>query len=123
MKPKVLFIEDDGDQIVLYGKKFGMEGFEFMSAIDGPAGIAAAKEKKPDLIFLDILLPGENGLEVLKKLKKDPATKPIPTVLFTNLSDKISRKKSKEMGAAGYFVKTDISLNDLVGWAKEHVTF
>lgn len=121
MRPKVLFIEDDFSQVGLYGKKFEMEGFEFMSAGDGKEGMAAAKEKQPDLIFLDILMPGENGLEVLKKLKKDKTTKGIPTILFTNLSDKISRKKSKEMGAVDFLVKTDISLNDLVVKAREHL--
>lgn len=119
MKAKILFIEDDPNQIIIYKTKFKTEGFGVAHAWDGVEGMKAAKGKKPDLIFLDILLPGENGLEVLKKLKKDEATKHIPTVLFTNLSDKITRKEALKMGAVGYFVKTDVSLNDLITFTKK----
>jgi two-component system alkaline phosphatase synthesis response regulator PhoP len=98
-----------------------LEGFEFFYAGNGAEGMIAAKNKKPDIIFLDILLPDENGLEILKKLKKDETTKDISTVLFTNLSDKISREEGIKLGAVDYFVKTNISLNDLVSWARKHV--
>jgi CheY-like chemotaxis protein len=121
MKQKVLFIEDDCDQIVLYKTKFELEGFDFLCANTGTEGIALAKEKKPGLIFLDIIMPEQNGLDVLKKLKKDEDTKGIPTVLFTNLSDKDSREKGIKLGAVDYFVKTDITLKDLIRWTKENI--
>ncbi len=121
MKPRVLFIEDDRDQVNLYKIKFELEGFDFFYAYEGAGGVAAAKDKNPGIIFLDILMPDENGLEVLKKLKNDPETKKIPTVLFTNLSDKNSREEGIKMGAVGYLVKTDISLKDLIAWTKEHI--
>jgi len=121
MKSKVLFIEDDRDQLSLYKIKFELEGFDFLSACNGTEGIAIAKENKPGLIFLDILMPDENGLDVLKKLKKDEDTKGIPTVLFTNLSDKDSREEGMKLGAVDYFVKTDITLKDLIRWSKENI--
>ena len=119
MKPRVLFIEDDRDQISLYKTKFELEGFDFLCAGSGTEGLAIAKEKPPGLIFLDILLPDENGLEVLKKLKKDEDTKGIPTVLFTNLSNK--REEGMKLGAIDYLVKTDITLKDLIRWTKENI--
>ena len=120
-KPKVLFIEDDEDQTAIYKAKFELEGFECLCACNGTEGMAAAKEKQPGLIFLDIILPGENGLEILKRLKKDDVTKGIPTVLFTNLSNKSSREEGRKLGAVDYFVKTDISLKELVEWARRNV--
>jgi len=122
MKPKVLFIEDDPNQVDLYKTKFELEGFDFSYAENGADGMLAAKKKKPKLIFLDILLPDENGLEILKKLKNDEVTKGIPTILFTNLSDKISRDEGIKMGAVDFFVKTDITLSDLVDCARKYVS-
>jgi Response regulator containing CheY-like receiver, AAA-type ATPase, and DNA-binding domains len=119
MKPRVLFIEDDRDQVSLYKIKFELEGFDFLNAGNGTEGMAMAKEKEPGLIFLDILLPDQNGLEVLKKLKKDAGTKEIPTVLFTNLSNK--REEGIKLGAIDYLVKTDITLKDLIRWTRENI--
>jgi CheY-like chemotaxis protein len=121
MKPIVLFIEDDKDQISIYKTKFELEGFVFCHAANGSDGIAAAKANRPNLIFLDLVLPDENGLDVLKKLKRDDDTKDIPTVLFTNLSNQSSREQGEKLGAIGYLVKTDINLKDLIYWAKENV--
>jgi DNA-binding response OmpR family regulator len=122
MKPRVLFIEDDFNQAVLYKTKFQLEGFEFLRAENGKEGLAMAREKNPDLIFLDILLPDESGIEVMKRLKADEKTKVIPTAFLTNLSDRISHDEGVGMGAVDYFVKTNISLKDLVAWAKTHAT-
>jgi Response regulator containing CheY-like receiver, AAA-type ATPase, and DNA-binding domains len=121
MKPRVLFIEDDRDQVNLYKTKFELEGFDFLYAYNGTEGMVIAKEKKPGLIFLDILMPDENGLEVLKKLKKDKDTKEIPTVLFTNLSNKTSREEGMKLGAVDYLIKTDITLKDLIRWTRENI--
>lgn len=120
MKPIVLFIEDDPEQVVLYKTKFEMEGFKVFFADNGTDGVAMAKEKKPGLIFLDVLLPHENGLDILKKLKKDELARGIPTVLFTNLSNKNTRDEGLRHGAVDFFVKTDITLKELVAWAKKN---
>jgi len=118
MKPTVLFIEDDNDQVILYKTKFELEGFNFFSASNGTDGLALAREKQPGLIFLDIILGDESGLDVLKNLKKEKDTKDIPTALFTNLSTKSSREEGRKLGAIAYFVKTDISLKELVQWTR-----
>jgi len=121
MKSKVLFIDDDRDQINVYKSKFELEGFDFFYAENGTEGIALAKEKKPRLIFLDVIMPDESGLEVLKKLKKDVDTQGIPVVIFTNLSNKSSREDAIRFGAVAYLVKTDITLKDLIDWTKENI--
>lgn len=121
MKPTVLFIEDDKDQVALYKTKFELEGFDFLFAYNGKEGLAIAKQQQLGLIFLDIILPGENGLEILKQLKKDAKTKNIPVVLFTNLSNENSKEEGKKLGAIDYVVKTDISLKELILMAKENI--
>ncbi len=121
MKPTVLFIEDDKDKVSLYKTKFELEGFDFLFAYNGAEGLIIAKQQQPGLIFLDIILPEMSGLEILKQLKKDVKTKNILVVLFTNLSSESSKEEGKKLGAIDYLVKTDISLKELVQWAKANV--
>ena len=121
MKPTVLFIEVDKDQLSLYKTKFELEGFDFLFAYNGAEGLIIAKQQQPGLIFLDIILPEMSGLEILKQLKKDVKTKNILVVLFTNLSSESSKEEGKKLGAIDYLVKTDISLKELVQWAKANV--
>lgn len=119
MKPKILLIEDDKDQVVLYKTKFEMEGFNFIFACDGPDGLTIAERERPDLIFLDIILFKMNGLEVLRQLKNNPKTKDIPVVLFTNLSKEGLAEEGKKLGAIGYVIKTDVTLKELTRMARE----
>ena len=77
------------------------------SASGGEQGLAIAKEQKPDVILLDIIMPKLNGLDVLKTLKQDNDTKNIPVFLLTNLPQECSGDKAKELGAAGYMVKAE----------------
>ena len=108
-KIKVLLIEDDPDQIVLYQTKFNLEGLETVIAKNGAEGIVRAKQDKPQVILLDIVMQDMDGIEVLKRLKQDSATKDIPVLLFTNLTTKELVEKGKELGAAAYMVKTEFT--------------
>lgn len=119
MKPKILLIEDDKNQVNLYKTKFMLDGFDFVSAYDGPGGLAIAAQKRPDLIFLDIILPGMNGIEVLRQLKNNPKTKDVPVVLLTNLTKKKLFEEGKKLGAVSCVVKTDITLKELAQMATE----
>ncbi len=114
LKPTILLIEDDPDQIFMYQSKFELEGFEFVSTRKGVEGIELAKTKKPDIILLDLVLIAESGLDVLGKLKQHPATKGIPVVILTNLVNKEAMDKAKELGAADFIVKTDIMPGEVV---------
>lgn len=113
-KPTVLLIEDDPDQILMYRTKFELEGFLFLSTQKGRDGIELAKTKHPDLILLDLVLIGENGLDVLRQLKRNDATKNIPAVILTNLVKNDAVEKAQELGAADFLVKTDIVPSDIV---------
>jgi len=88
--PKILLIDDDLDflnatEIVLRSKS----KYEVITATDGNTGLAKAKEEKPDLILLDIIMPVEDGFAAAKKLKADPELQDIPVVLLTSFSQRL----------------------------------
>ncbi|MBI4711191.1 MAG: response regulator [Candidatus Omnitrophica bacterium] len=82
-KKKILFIDDEPDQIMMISLRLKKNGYAVISAMDGEQGLKKASEEKPDLILLDVLMPGIDGLEVCRRLRKDPATKHIPIVATT----------------------------------------
>lgn len=104
----VLLIEDDPDQIFLYQSKFELEGFTFLSSRRGEEGIWLAQTNKPDVILLDLVLIAENGLDVLEQLKKNSQTQHIPVIVLTNLVKTEAMERAKNLGAAGFLVKTDV---------------
>jgi CheY-like chemotaxis protein len=89
----------------MYSEYLSANGIETITATDGKSGIKIAKEQKPNVIFLDIIMPRYNGLDVLKDIKNDTDLKNIPVFLLTNLPAESSSPKAKELGAAGYLVK------------------
>lgn len=114
----ILLVEDDPMLTELYQTKLEMEGYEVSIATDGEAGLAAAKEKKPDLILLDIMLPKLNGFEVLKALKADKKTAKVPVMVLTNLGGEkadTDKKLALSLGAAEFLVKTFHLPDDIVG--------
>jgi len=118
-KLKILFIEDDPDQIFLYQSKFGLEGFEFFSVRTGAEGLELAKTKKPDLILLDLVLIAESGVDVLADLKKDPTTESIPVVILTNLVQEEVIEKTKKLGAVDFIVKANMMPSEVVQRVRE----
>lgn len=120
-KTKILIIEDDTFLSGLYATKFNMEGFEVFSSTDGEAGIKLAKEKKPDLILLDIILPVKDGFEALRELKKEATTKAIPVILLTNLSQKEDVKKGLQNGAVDYLIKAHFMPSEVVEKVKKYI--
>lgn len=110
---KVLIVEDE--QTLLKTIEFAVKdkGYETLTAMDGEEASRIIKEEKPDAILLDILLPKKNGLDVLKEMKDDEETADIPVLLLTNLSDEESISQGVALGARGYFVKADMSLDEV----------
>jgi CheY-like chemotaxis protein len=104
---KVLLVEDDDMMLRMYKKVFTFGGFEVIVAENGEDGLARAKETKPDLIILDVMMPKMNGLELLDKLKDDPKLKQIPTVMLTNLGMDHEIKKALDRGALLYLIKNE----------------
>ena len=115
----ILFIEDEPSLQKTFGEILKQEGYEVVSALDGETGLRLVKEKKPDLILLDLILPEMNGFDVLKKIKEDPEIKEIPVIVLTNLEGVADVDKAIELGATTYLVKAQYNLEEVVGKIKK----
>lgn len=105
-KIHILMIDDDPMIQRLFGGQFSKRGVEMLYAHDGGEGREAARRLTPDLILLDYRLPGETGIEVLRRLKSEEQTKHIPIVMLTNEDIPIEGQNHiKEFGAEAYFHK------------------
>jgi two-component system phosphate regulon response regulator PhoB len=102
---RVLIIEDEKDLAELLAFNLQKEGFEATSVHDGKLGLERALADLPDLILLDLMLPGLLGTEVCKALRKDPSTAHIPIIMITAKGDEIDRVVGFEVGADDYIVK------------------
>ncbi|MEK7063172.1 MAG: response regulator [Patescibacteria group bacterium] len=102
---RVLYIEDEKFFATTVDKVLTQAGYSVQLSADGEAGVKVAREWKPDLILLDLLLPKIDGFEVLKQLKADLSTKPIPVVVLSNLNSEADVKKATDLGAKNFFVK------------------
>ncbi|MDA0372741.1 MAG: response regulator [Planctomycetota bacterium] len=105
MERTVLIIEDEKLIIVSTQMVLEAAGFRVESAVNGEEGIQKAKSLRPDLVLLDIMMPGIDGWETLTRLKRDPETSGIPVIIFTAREHARGHQKSSEMGAADYFRK------------------
>lgn len=120
-KAKILIIEDDKFLLKLYSEKLRREGFEVLESLTGEEGLNKVFIEKPDLVILDLILPGKNGFEVLSEMKLNPKTKNIPVIILTNLGQESDIKKGLELGAVAYLVKTEFSMNQLPELVKEYL--
>lgn len=115
----ILFIEDELALQKTFSEVLNQEGYKVMSALDGELGLRLAKQKKPDLILLDLILPKVHGFEILKELKGDEATKDIPVIVLTNLEGVGDIEKALELGATTYLVKATYSLEEVIAKIKK----
>ena len=120
MQRTVLIIEDEKLIIVSTQMVLEASGFQVQSAMNGEEGISKARQLKPDLILLDIMMPGIDGWETLTRLKRDPETSGIPVVIFTAREHSRGHQKSAEMGAADYFRKP-FEPDELIELVEKHI--
>ena len=117
---KVLLIEDDVRVRELYELVLKMDEYQVVTAETGEDGLEKATSENPDLIFLDIRLPGMNGLEVLEHLRQDEKTASIPVVILSNLDDEKTISRGVSLGALEYVVKSRITPQDLSKRVKDY---
>lgn len=102
---RVLIIEDDKDILNLVAWHLKAADYEVLKAEDGVSGLDVALREKPDLIILDLMLPGMDGLDVCKSLKRNKETGPIPIIMLTARGEEADRIVGLELGADDYVVK------------------
>ncbi len=118
---KVLIIEDDPFVQRFYKRLFDATNHVTDIAGSGEEGFEKAKTMLPNLILLDIMMPGMNGLEVLEKIKGESILKDIPIVMLTGLSDTETVKKAAALGASGFLIKSEIDPKDLITSVDKYV--
>jgi len=104
-RKKILLIDDEPEVIETVKFLLNLKNFDVVDARDGVEGLAKAREEKPDLILLDIMLPSMNGYEVCANLKRDPETSDIPVLFLTARDDTDSVMRAHRAGADDYIVK------------------
>lgn len=104
-KPKLLLIEDEEDIAALIKLQAEIAGYKMIVEVDGLNGLHAVEREKPDLVILDIMLPGMSGLDVCRKIKTDPELKNIPVIMLSAKSEELDVVLGLELGADDYVNK------------------
>jgi DNA-binding response OmpR family regulator len=102
---KILVVDDEPDVVVIISRMLKGLGYDVITASDGEVALEKLKGEKPDLVTLDIMMPGMNGYEVLKSIRKDPETSHIPVLMVSVKDDKEDIVKGLEIGANDYMTK------------------
>ncbi|MBU0458755.1 response regulator [Patescibacteria group bacterium] len=115
-KKKVLIVEDEKPLAHALELKLSHEGFETQIVSDGAQALEKAKEFKPDIILLDLIMPCMDGFTFLEELKKEGAKTAV--IVLSNLGQDEDRKRAEEYGVKGYFVKANTPISDIVKQVK-----
>ncbi|MFA6552963.1 MAG: response regulator [Patescibacteria group bacterium] len=121
MVQKVLIIEDDLSLLKIYTNKLKLNGFEVSMATTGDEGVRKAKVERPNIILLDLILPGQDGFQVLQMLKNSAETNTVPVIIMSNLAQPSDKKRAADLGAVDYLVKSDISLVDMITKVRQYI--
>jgi two-component system cell cycle response regulator DivK len=119
-RPKVLCVDDDHDQRLLLSFLLERKGIDVRTAYDGAEGVAIAQEWLPDLILMDLMMPGVDGFEATKKLRADPRTAHIPVLALTAYGEEKMQEKAEAVGMDGFVLKTILPA-DLSDVLREHL--
>ncbi len=114
MEQTILIVEDDKFLRELISRKLACEKFRIEEAIDGEEGLKKITESKPDLILLDLILPGLDGFEVLERVKDNPSTSSIPVLILSNLGQRDEIERGLKLGAVDFLVKAHFTPEEIV---------
>lgn len=112
--PHILIIDDDQTQLDLFSAAFKIKGIEVQTADTGERGLTIARTWHPDLILLDIVMPNENGIDVLKKIRQEPVLAKQKVLMMTNLTQPGLEKEIAQAGGAELVLKTNLVPSELV---------
>lgn len=110
----VLVVEDDPFYSKIYKTKLAKEGIECQVVGDGNAALKKAREVRPGLILLDLIMPGKDGFETLAELKADATLKDVPVIVLSNLSQDEDIQRIMNLGAAEYLVKANVPIHEVI---------
>lgn len=113
-KKIVLLIEDEPALHEAVKMKLEKEGIEVRGADTGEKGLSLLAEKRPNLVWLDVLLPGINGLEVLRRIREDAKTKDLPVIIVSVSSGQEKVKQAFSMNVIDYIIKSEYTIDDII---------
>lgn len=105
MKNRILIVDDEGETIELLQPRLEVAGYEVVCALGGEEGLEKARQEKPDLVLLDVMMPKLNGYQVCRELKRDPKTKGMKIVMLTAKVQESDKYWGRECGADDYVTK------------------
>ncbi len=111
---KILWVEDDAFLSSIIEKKVSLEKFSLDIARDGSSALQMLETVKPDIIILDIMLPGMDGFEILKKIRENVENQKIPVLFLSNLGAPGDIEKGMALGATKYMVKAMFTLDQII---------
>lgn len=118
-KKRVCIIDDDPNIREIYLVKFNQEGFDVSLAGDGEEGMKVIREKRPDIILLDLQMPIKNGTEVLAELDKDEELRKIPVIVLTNIDNEDSYHQVGKFETRFYLIKSLTTPQKAVDYVRE----
>ena len=118
---RVLVIDDDQDVLSIYRAFLGEAGFSVDTATDGEEGLARSRAHRPDLIVLDLKMPGMSGMEVFSELKEEPKTVGVPVIVLTAIEEEKLAEGMLALGVEKYLVKP-IDMQELVATVRQSLT-
>ena len=111
---KILIIEDDEILAQMYSTRLNSEGYVVITERDGGKGVALAVQEKPDVVLLDLMLPGLTGHQVLSELRKNETFKQTPIIVLSNLANPQEEQEAMSRGATKYLVKTKVTPSEVL---------
>ncbi|MDQ2696431.1 MAG: response regulator [Pseudomonadota bacterium] len=105
---RILIVDDSATEIFVLTRMLGEHGYEILTAGSGEEGVQKARQEKPDLILMDVVMPGMNGFQATRRLAKDPATAKIPVIMVTTKDQETDRIWGLRQGAQDYVVKPPV---------------
>ncbi|MDD4062391.1 MAG: response regulator [Candidatus Pacebacteria bacterium] len=114
MALKILVVEDDKFLRELITQKLAREGYDVVGAVDGEDGVVKVKENKPDIVLLDLILPGIDGFEVLAKIKEDEELSDIPVIILSNLGQRDDVDRGIKLGATDFLIKAHFTPSEII---------
>lgn len=118
---RLLLVEDDDALGTTYMTRLQAEGFDVRRVANGEDALAAAREYKPDLVLLDVMMPKISGFDVLDILRNTPETANLKVVMLTALSQDSDKQRAQGLGVDDYLVKSQVVMSDVVDRIKYHL--
>ena len=118
-KKTIFLVEDDLFLVKAYRIKLQQENFEIWEANDGKEAMKFLEKDPPDLVLLDLMLPGISGFDILAAIRKNDKWKDVKVIILTNLGQPTDIERGKKFGIIDYIIKADVKINDVIDRIKK----